>query len=52
MQTKTLEELIAAGGKFYPMDGESWVDLPTTSWKFNPATGLYENQDEDEREAS
>lgn len=31
-ETKTYVELVAAGGKFYQQNGQSWCDLPTSSW--------------------
>ena len=39
--TKTLEELIQMGGKFYTICGDSWCDTAIYSWKFNPTDGLY-----------
>lgn len=40
-RTKTLEELVALGGMFYTLNGESWCDTPTDSWRFDPRDGLY-----------
>lgn len=40
--TMTLEQLVQLGGLFYEMAGEYWCDLPTSSYKLNTKTGLYE----------
>jgi hypothetical protein len=44
-QMASTEELIAMGGRFYDLDGESWCDTRLYSWRLNVATGLYERQD-------
>ena len=36
---KTLEELLALGGRFYEMQGEAWCDTPLDSWKLVPGVG-------------
>lgn len=44
-EVKQVEELVALGGKFYTMGGESWCDLPTESWKFVIEKGGYVRMD-------
>lgn len=40
VEIKQVEELIAIGGKFYQIDGESWCDTPLHSWKLVPGVGF------------
>jgi hypothetical protein len=39
--TKTLEQLIGAGGRFFTMDGNSYCDTAIHMWRFDPARGVY-----------
>lgn len=41
MEVKQAEELIAMGGKFYTIDGESWCDTPLHSWKLVFGVGYF-----------
>lgn len=36
---KQPEDLVALGGKFYEVDGASWCDTPTDSWKLFEGIG-------------
>jgi hypothetical protein len=38
-ELKQLEDLLAMGGKFYTMGGESWCDTAVDSWKLVPERG-------------
>lgn len=38
-EVKTIEELLAMGGKFYKLGEESWCDTTINSWKLVPMKG-------------
>lgn len=40
----SVEELVSRGGRFYTLNGESWCDLPESSWKLVVERGGYVRQ--------
>ena len=48
-QVKQVEELLAMGGRFYTMNGESWCDTALDSWRLVPGKGYVRYEDGAER---
>jgi hypothetical protein len=47
---KQVEDLVNEGGRFYTMNGESWCDTPTDSWRLVPGKGYVRHEPDPERE--